>query len=182
MIDYSQRSYKTEFLDSGDIPFEDIRLNMKELNFINTYLGGHDITIAGFKMLATGKKNISVCEIGCGGGDNLNAIYAWGVKNDLRVTCIGIDINPNCIAYAKKVSIVPGSNFMTGDYKIFEFENSRPDIIFSSLFCHHFTGEELIKMMKWMASNSNLGFFINDLHHFPKILFTTSHRICSLSL
>ena len=167
MIDYSQRSYKKEFLDSGDIPFEDIRLNMKELNFINTYLGGHDITLTGFKMLLKEKKNISVCEIGCGGGDNLNAIYDWSVKNDLQVTCMGIDINPNCIAYAKKVSIVPGSNFMTGDYKNFEFENSRPDIIFSSLFCHHFTDEELINMMKWMASNSNLGFFINDLHRHP---------------
>jgi hypothetical protein len=47
------------------------------------------------------------------------------------------------------------------------FGNNKPDIIFASLFCHHFTDEELIKMMAWMKENSNLGFFINDLHRNP---------------
>jgi hypothetical protein len=45
MIDYSVRSYKKEILDDDDIPFADIRQNMKELNFINTYLGGHSIQL-----------------------------------------------------------------------------------------------------------------------------------------
>ena len=167
MIDYRRRSYKKELLDAADIPFDDIRLNMKELNFVNTFLGGHQITIAGFKKLAAGKKNISVCEIGCGGGDNLSAIYSWARKNDLRLSCTGIDINPNCIAYAKSISTVPGGIFVTADYQDHEFGNARPDIIFSSLFCHHFSDEELVIMMKWMRDNSELGFFINDLHRHP---------------
>jgi len=167
MIDFRRRSYKKELLDASDIPFDDIRLNMKELNFVNTFLGGHQITISGFKKLASGKNNITVCEIGCGGGDNLSAIYAWARKNDLRLSIIGIDINPNCIAYAKSVSPVPGGIFITDDYKNHEFGNGRPDIIFSSLFCHHFSNEELVMMMKWMRDNSKLGFFINDLHRHP---------------
>lgn len=80
MVDYSRRSYKKELLDRDDIPFEDIRQNMKELDFINTYLGGHSITIAGFKKLLGNRKIVSVCEIGCGGGDNLNAIHSWAKK------------------------------------------------------------------------------------------------------
>jgi hypothetical protein len=42
------------------------------------------------------------------------------------------------------------------------FEN-KPDIIFSSLFCHHFTDEELVFQLKWMHENAGMGFFINDL-------------------
>ena len=82
MIDYTHRSYKKEILDRDNIPFEDIVENMHELNFINTWLGGHSITRRGFKNFDK-KKNISVCEIGCGGGDNLNALYTYCNKKKI---------------------------------------------------------------------------------------------------
>ena len=104
MIDYSHRSYRKELLDSKNIPFEDIAENMKELEFINSHLGGHSITIKGFKKLAGNKKKISVCEIGCGGGDNLNALANYCKKNNIEAQFTGIDINDECIAFAKKKS------------------------------------------------------------------------------
>lgn len=186
MIDYSHRSYKKELLDRDDIPFDDIRQNMKELEFINTHLGGHSITISGFRKLLGKRKNISVCEIGCGGGDNLKAINDWAIKNDVEVNFSGVDINPNCIIYAQKKSQIKNVDFITSDYKLVEFSNNRPDVIFSSLFCHHFTDEELTEMMRWMKVNCRLGFFINDLHrhpvayHFIKIasrLFSSSYLV-----
>jgi len=50
-LDFRYRSYKKELLDNDAIPFEDIRINMRELNTINTWLGGHAITLAGFKKI-----------------------------------------------------------------------------------------------------------------------------------
>lgn len=38
-------------LDEDDIPFTDIQQNMQELNTINTYLGGHAVSLAGLKKL-----------------------------------------------------------------------------------------------------------------------------------
>ena len=58
MIDYSHRSYKKELLDNSDIPFKDIAENMKELDFINAHLGGHVITIKGFKNLSATKTKL----------------------------------------------------------------------------------------------------------------------------
>lgn len=166
MIDYRHRSNKKELLDAEGIPFDDIRQNMQELNFINNHLGGHQITLEGFKVLAAGNQPVSVCEVGCGGGDNLVAIYKWTLRNKIKAAFYGIDINPNCIAYAKTTSLVPGCKFIISDYREARFE-VRPDIIFSSLFCHHFSNEELIRMMQWMKNNSKTGFFINDLHRNP---------------
>jgi hypothetical protein len=40
----------------------------------------------------------------------------------------------------------------------------KPDIIFSSLFCHHFTEAALVEQLQWMQQNAATGFFINDLH------------------
>ena len=51
-MDFSKRSYQKELLDQDDIPFEDIKRNMQELDFINTKLGGHKITLAGLKLLS----------------------------------------------------------------------------------------------------------------------------------
>jgi hypothetical protein len=39
-MDFSVRSYKKELLDRDDIPFADIKQNMRELDFINARLGG----------------------------------------------------------------------------------------------------------------------------------------------
>ena len=65
-----------ELLDRDDIPMEDIKRNMQELDSINKWLGGHRITIAGLKLLLGDKKTMQhhILEIGCGGGDNLRVI------------------------------------------------------------------------------------------------------------
>ena len=167
MINLTNRSYKKEILDRDDIPFADIKQNMKELNTINTLLGGHNITIAGLKKLIAhhnSEKPITVCEIGCGGGDNLKAISNYCIKKNIPVNFIGIDIKPECIAFAKQQYPHLNSTWITSDYKKTDFTGHKPDIIFSSLFCHHFTEAELITMMQWMKQHAAIGFFINDLH------------------
>jgi len=166
MIDFSKRSCQKELLDRDDIPFADIEINMKELEFINNYLGGHAITIEGYKRLAKYKKQLTVCEIGCGGGDNLNAIYRCCSKQLVDLKLIGIDINSVCIEFARKNTPISDENFIISDYKKVHFDK-KPDIIFSSLFCHHFNDEELNTMLQWMKTNSKFGFFINDLNRHP---------------
>ncbi|HEY5464707.1 MAG TPA: methyltransferase domain-containing protein [Hanamia sp.] len=166
-MDYKKRSLKKELLDQNNIPFQDIVLNMKELDFINSHLGGHSITIKGFKKLLQNRKTISVCEIGCGGGDNLKTIDTFCRRKHIICSFIGIDINKDCIAFAKENSQIENVNFIVSDYKNIDFKDGKPDIIFSSLFCHHFSNIELIEMLHWMKNNSSVGFFINDLHRHP---------------
>ena len=103
MIDYSQRSYRKELLDGKNIPFDDIAENMKELEFINSYLGGHLITICGFKKLLEKKQKISVCEIGCGGGDNLNALAQFCKKNRIEAQLPALILMMNALSLQKKM-------------------------------------------------------------------------------
>ncbi|HEX4849777.1 MAG TPA: methyltransferase domain-containing protein, partial [Puia sp.] len=159
-MDFSARSNELELLDRNDIPFDAIRQNMHELDVINTYLGGHRITINGFSRLAGDQRRISVCEIGCGGGDNLMAIQKFCLSKNIQVDCSGIDINQECIEVARSRKWNSPTEFFVSDYRAFIFEKKKPDIVFSSLFCHHFKDEEIVEMLRWMGSNSNAGFFI----------------------
>lgn len=163
MIDLSQRSYEKELMDGDNIPFSDMAQTLKELNIVNTRLGGHAITITGVRQLLKPQSPALVCEIGCGGGDNLFAIHRYCVEHNIPVHFTGIDINPECINFARKQYPALPCTWICSDYADVDLDN-RPDIIFSSLFCHHFTGEQLVFMLKWMERNSNAGFFINDLH------------------
>lgn len=163
-MNLAHRSYQKELLDRDDIPFADIRLNMQELNTINTLLRGHAITVKGFIKLLGDQKKITVCEIGCGGGDNLAAIVKWCNRRQVRVDCIGIDMKAACITVAEEREILKErSTWIVSDYAKVVFDQ-KPDLIFSSLFCHHFTDEQLVTQLQWMRKNSNIGFFINDLH------------------
>lgn len=165
-MDFSVRSQQPELLDRPDIPAADIALNLKELECINRMLGGHAVTLDGFRTLASGSRKITVAEVGCGGGDNLLAIQQKADPERLSLHCIGIDLNADCIRFAQKVNWKNLPEFLTGDYRLIRF-SERPDILFASLFCHHFTDAELTDMFRWMRTQSRSGFFINDLHRHP---------------
>ena len=164
MISLPHRSDEKELLDAENVPFADIRLNMQELNTINTLLGGHRVTLQGLKQLLKNREDqtLSICEIGCGGGDNLLVIHNWCNSQRIKITLTGIDIKPACINFCRQQHNID-VNWICSDYQNVQFEH-KPDIIFSSLFCHHFTHPELVYMVQWMNTNSEKGFFINDLH------------------
>jgi 2-polyprenyl-3-methyl-5-hydroxy-6-metoxy-1,4-benzoquinol methylase len=163
MINLQQRSYQKELMDGDDISFEAMAQTLKELNIINTRLGGHAITLKGVKELKNNTSPLVICEIGCGGGDNLFAIYKYCLKKNISVSFIGIDMNAECIAFAKQQYPQLPCQWICSDYEKVNFEEHKPDIIFSSLFCHHFTDEQLVTMLRWLQLNSRTGFFINDL-------------------
>jgi SAM-dependent methyltransferase len=169
-----QKSYELELLDGDNYTKEELYQNLKELNTINTYLGGHAITINGIKKLlknTTLNKPIIIAEMGCGGGDNLQAIAKFLSKNNIPFKAIGVDKLPACITYANKNNSYPNAiNYVLADYTI--LQNEEIDILFNSLFCHHFTDESLISMLQWMKANSKIGFFINDLHRHSLAAFS----------
>jgi len=167
MVKLSARSNQKEILDEDNIPFEDIRQNMRELNSINTILGGHRITLTGMRFFANehvGVSPISICEIGCGGGDNLYAVFQSCQNKRIALSLLGIDIKKECIDFAQKQYPNMPAQWITSDYQLVDLKTNKPEVIFSSLFCHHFTEEQLIAQLQWMKANSRSGFFINDLH------------------
>jgi len=176
----AQRSYEPELLDQEMIPEAAFDQMLKEINHINTWLGGHHITIKGFKKFEPSKllQPVTVAEIGSGGGDNLKVIYNWCKTHHIKVELTGIDIRPECVAYAKKHTAGLPIHYMVSDYKLAGF-NTKPDIIFNSLFCHHFAEIDLVYMLRWMQENSRIGFFINDLHR-HRLAFESIHLLTKL--
>jgi 2-polyprenyl-3-methyl-5-hydroxy-6-metoxy-1,4-benzoquinol methylase len=171
MPDFSQRSDKKELLDSDNIPFPDILRNMEELDSVNRLLGGHRITCEGVRYILSKVPSVKnrewvICEIGCGNGNNLAALFTWCKRKKIMARFVGIDINPACIEAADPEKTGGTTTYIASDYRTVLLPQ-KPDIIFSSLFCHHFSDVQLAEQLQWLGSNCNYGYFINDLHRHP---------------
>ncbi len=103
MPNFSERSNELELLDSEHIPVSDLYLNLRELNTINTYLGGHAVTCKALNSFELNKEiTYTILDIGCGGGDNLISLAKWARKKGISLQLIGVDLKQDCISFAQK--------------------------------------------------------------------------------
>ena len=167
-----QRSYQKELLDAEDIPLAALAQTLRELNTVNTLLGGHATTQKGLLALLTNcqirsGEPLHIAEIGCGGGDNLRVLHRLLQRKGIAHRLTGIDMKPDCIDFAAQNAGLPAATttWIGKRYEEVSWpESEKPHLIFSSLFCHHFTDEELVAQLQWLHRNTQTGFFINDLH------------------
>lgn len=166
----NQRSYRKELLDADEIPAEDLYRNLRELDFINTYLGGHAVTTAGLAALLNGDhtRNYRILDIGSGGGDTLRYVAKWGRQHGYTLSLTGVDLKTDCIQFAtQESSAFPEITFIRSDYRDIGQLGLSFDIVISSLFCHHLDDEAFVSLLSWMQAHAQLGFIVNDIHRHP---------------
>jgi 2-polyprenyl-3-methyl-5-hydroxy-6-metoxy-1,4-benzoquinol methylase len=98
----------------------------------------------------------------------LIVIAEWFQKNNLQVALTGIDANAFMIGFASDFCR-KYPNIQFAQYNIFDTAISQLsfDLTTCSLFCHHFTDEELLLIFKNIKSITQGAFIINDLHRHP---------------
>jgi 2-polyprenyl-3-methyl-5-hydroxy-6-metoxy-1,4-benzoquinol methylase len=148
-----------------------LRKNLDELELINKYLGGNNVVIEALEKLRAKKiinpeKTVRIADLGCGGGDTLRAIADWAKRQKLSIELIGIDANQFMLDYASEKASEKQIEMTFRKVDIFseDFEKEEYDITICSLFCHHFTNEELLKLFGQIKKQTKSVFIINDLH------------------
>jgi 2-polyprenyl-3-methyl-5-hydroxy-6-metoxy-1,4-benzoquinol methylase len=170
---FQKRSYKKELMDDLTLSSAELGQNLEELRVVNRYLGGNlvlKVALNRLKKQGFFKENkiYRIADIGSGGGDNLIVIAEWFQKNNLQVALTGIDANAFMIGFASDFCR-KYPNIQFAQYNIFDTAISQLsfDLTTCSLFCHHFTDEELLLIFKNIKSITQGAFIINDLHRHP---------------
>lgn len=160
MIDLNARSTLPERMDQPEANQVEIETALRELETINTWLGGYSPVLNGLKKFnSTG--DLTILDIGSGGGDVLRRIARSKPGYSLR----GLDKNPLMTAFAENKSRgYKNIGFITGNAFSLNELDFKPDVIISTLFCHHFDDDDLISLLNEMKINCRKGFIINDLH------------------
>jgi ubiquinone/menaquinone biosynthesis C-methylase UbiE len=148
-----------------------LRKNLEELETINSLLGGYKATLSALSIVLKkipSSDSITIADIGSGGGDTLRKIAKWAKKKSIKIQLIGLDISDFMLNYAKEKS----SDFSNIDYHHHDIlkdqmPDRQVDIFTMNLFCHHFTDEELVEILRKSYTLANNGIIINDLHRHP---------------
>ncbi|TAH21462.1 MAG: methyltransferase domain-containing protein [Cytophagales bacterium] len=158
-------------MDDLTLANDALRKNLDELELVNKYLGGNKVVIEALeklriKKVITSQETVKIADLGCGGGDTLRAIAVWAGKNGMRVELIGVDANQFMLDYASEKARDKKATITFKKIDIFskDFEKEEYDVTICSLFCHHFTDEELISLFLQIKKQTKRAFIINDLH------------------
>jgi ubiquinone/menaquinone biosynthesis C-methylase UbiE len=167
-MNLNKRSYEKELMDSDKIDFDELSINLKELELINKLTGGTPLS---FKHLYNKIKHIKsdeihIVDIGFGAGDMLIELVKKRHLFPFKIRITALDIMPEAMQYVEQFhpELIREVNFVIGDYKQWFSVGNKTDIIHAGLFCHHFTDNELVEFFNIVKQHANIGAIINDLH------------------
>jgi len=126
-------------LDAGGLPPADIAANLRDLERINTWLGGARAVLAHTRrILREGTGPVSVLDIACGGGDLLRRLASQAHKCGRDLAGVGLDRNQTVLDYARAHSAhLPGLSWVRGDARQLPFAPRSFDLVLCSTFLHH---------------------------------------------
>lgn len=154
-------------MDHPEIDKQELLKAYRDINHVNTFLGGNNITIDGILKLEKHHKSntpLAITDVGCGDGETLKKCAEYALKNNKNWKLYGIDINPKTIELAKKnTASFPEINYKALDVFSQDFKNHQTDIFLFTLTLHHFKSNEIKRILENCIQTAKLGIVINDL-------------------
>lgn len=163
----TKRSTQPELMDDFKLQGTEMKQLLTDLQRVNKWLGGNQITLQGIKMLlATNPKTqpITILDVGCGDGEMLRQCARFGASEGYQLQLIGVDAN----AYILEEATQRSKEFQNITFqKIDVFSEALSEIPFDiglcTLFLHHFSDSEIEIMLNRLQAKARLGIVINDL-------------------
>lgn len=157
-----KKSYQSEILDGGQYRKEELFQNLKELNLVNRWLGGHANSASLMReCLQAGYIPDVVADIGCGGGDTLEMLQQKFTQKLPETLWLGCDLNPWCVEYAEKYHTGVNIQYVQKDFQ--ELQTEGKVLFHAALFFHHFSEEDILRFLMHVHTQG-AGIIINDLH------------------
>ena len=192
---FKTRSTKLERIDTGDYTPEEYAVFLREIAFINKYLGDRralkktlyrdlerewqtprqkpvlqkPARSKGISQNVTEREPaFSVLDVGCGSGELLRYIADFARRNGKNTQLFGIDLNAISTSVTVSESrLFPEISAIRGDAFRLPFADGTFDYVISSLFFHHLTDEQIPLVLKEMSRVARRAIYVIDLHRHP---------------
>lgn len=166
-MDLTLRSTEKELMDEPDLEFNKLKETFDDINRVNTWLGGNQVTINAVLEQVAGnpKKTYTILDVGCGDGNMLRQLAIALRKKNVSATLTGVELREDVAQLARKKSTDhPQIQIEQGD--LFQLHPSQfsSDIVLCTLTLHHFSDAVIDKVMLQLVALSKEAVIINDLH------------------
>ncbi len=157
---FKTRSSELERIDTGDHTEEEYETFLREIRFINRYLGDvRALRRTLFREIEDCElRSFSILDVACGSGELLRqtAAFAHATGREIRLT--GIDLHERSFT-ERAVDI----SFVRGDAFQLPFADDSFDFAISSLFFHHLANESIPLALAEMSRVARRGVIVIDL-------------------
>lgn len=147
---FQKRRIEPELLDG--LPPEQARRNLADLVRINRYFGGHSVIRKALAQVAQPGEKFSLLDIGAASGDTARLIR----EHFPNASVTSLDRSVTNLHQAPAPKIV-------ADAFRLPFANESFDIVFSSLFLHHFEDVEVIALLESLYALARRALVVCDL-------------------
>ena len=153
---FSRRLIKPELLDHAEP--QEARLNLEDLVRINRKFGGHSVLRRTLAHVIKPDEVFNLLDIGAASGDTARLIQELFPLGSIT----SLDYSPINLRDAPHPKLI-------GDAFALPFSPESFDYVFCSLFLHHFTDREVIRLLSTFYSAARRALLVTDLerHVFP---------------
>jgi ubiquinone/menaquinone biosynthesis C-methylase UbiE len=167
---FETRSNQPERIDTGDYTPDEYKTFLREIAFINRYLGDSSALKKNLldRIEQIDLREFSVLDVGCGSGELLRQIAEFARASGRAVALTGVDLNTmSSEATRDRSEGFPEVSSIQADALNLPFANAAFDFAISSLFLHHLAESEIVVVLKEMARVSRRGIVVIDLNRDP---------------
>ncbi len=171
---FKTRSKQLERIDTGDYTPEEYDVFLREIRLVNRFAG--DALALKKTLLREIKKSnaqsFSVLDVGAGSGELLRITAKFARRQNRTARLCGLELNARSadaiVEESKKFKEIFA---VRGDALKLPFADNSFDYTICSLFTHHFTNENVVRILQETARVTRLKIYIIDLHRHPLAYF-----------
>ncbi|MGH7928107.1 MAG: methyltransferase domain-containing protein [Candidatus Binatia bacterium] len=165
-----KRSYQKELMDGAPADEKLLIDDLRNLRYMNRFLGGSRVLLYGLKRLIREEKltSFSLLDVGTGSGDIPAAIARWGRQQSFNTRIVALE------AQAVTASVAAGHTKRFPEISVVQCDAGAPpfhhasfDIVTASQFLHHFTEANIIALLQRWAALARRAIVISDLIRHP---------------
>ena len=177
---FKRRSYQLERIDIGDYTPDEYEDCLVELRRVNRWLG--DARALSRSLLVElsqlGLKRFSVLDVGAGSGELLRVVSKWARDNGRQARLVGLELNSRSAKAIREESDEVISS-VNADALEEPFVSDAFDYSMCSLFTHHLTEDQIVRLLQELSRVTKRRIFVIDLHRHPVayFLYTTVARL-----
>lgn len=184
MFRIPKRSSMPELRDrpSDTCALGELEGNLNDLILVNRYLGNGRAVLKQLVAMnaETAREGFSLLDVATGSADIPVAIAKWARKAGIRVDITAVDIDSAIIGIARKrCASYPEITLAAADGFALPFGNRRFDYVLCSKMAHHFTDEQVVRMIKEFSRVARRGYVIIDLRR-SRIAYFLIHLLTRL--
>jgi len=161
-----KRASGHEFLDLPPEAYRctELEESLGDIRLVNRYLGDRRALLKHLAAKVDGSASFTALDIATGSADLPMAIVDWARRAGIHATITGIDINEQTIQVARKRAVGhPEIKLQVADGLRLPFADKSFDFVLCSKTMHHFSNEDVVRLIQEMLRVAKRGFILMDL-------------------